>query len=304
VLSRRRSRPGFTLPELLIALACASVLCAVIAAIALRQERLFAELADTAAMTGRLREVIAMLPIDLRAASPAAGDIREARDTSLEIRATIASAVTCDTVGGAEGRSLILGPSVGGAETYASYLATIAAGDTAWLLDARDTVERWIPRRITSVSSATASRCASGAPTVNGMSFVATVVALDTLAPGRPGSVIRVTRPVRYSLYKSSDGSWQVGARDWNTTTLRLNTIQPVAGPLLPPSGGARGLVFSFFDSAGTIVSNPAAPSAGLALIQITARAQTNAPVRVLGASSAVRRVDSLDAAVFLHNRR
>ena len=302
MLSVRRLRPGFTLPELLIALAGASVLCAVIAAIALRQERLFAELADNAAMTGRLREVITTLPIDLRAASPAAGDIREARDTSLEIRATIASAVACDTVGGAEGRSLILGPAVGGAETYASYLATIAAGDTTWLLDARDTVERWIPRRITSVSSATASRCANGAPVVSGTSFVATVVALDTLAPARPGSVIRVTRPVRYSLYKSSDGSWQVGARDWNTTSLRLNTIQPVAGPLLPPSG--RGLVFSFFDSAGTVVSDPAAPSAGLALVQIAARAQTSAPVRVLGVRSAVRGADSLDAAVFLHNRR
>ena len=302
MLSGRRSRSGFTLAELLIALACAGLLCATIAAIALRQARLFAELADNAAVTGRLREVIATLPIDLRAVSPAAGDIREARDTSLEIRATIANAVTCDTVRDVTGRSVILGPALGGAETYASYLATIAAGDTAWVLDARDTVERWIPRRITSVSSTTAARCGIGAPRMNGVSFTATTFALDTLAPARPGSVIRVTRPVRYSLYRSSDGSWQLGAREWNPITLRLNTIQPVAGPLSAPS--AQGLVFSYFDSGGAVVSNPSAPSAGLALIQITARAQTNAPPRVLGASSAARHADSLDAAVFLHNRR
>jgi prepilin-type N-terminal cleavage/methylation domain-containing protein len=37
-----RSRPGFTLAELLIALAAAAVILAVIASIALRQQRLFA----------------------------------------------------------------------------------------------------------------------------------------------------------------------------------------------------------------------------------------------------------------------
>ena len=302
MLTPRRRPAGFTLPELLIALACASVLCAAVAAIALRQQRLFAELADNAAMTGRLREVIATLPIDLRAVSPAAGDIRDARDTSLEIRGTIASAVVCDTVGGVSGRSAILGPAAPGVETYAALLTPIAAGDTAWLLDARDTVEQWIPRRVTSVSTTTTSRCAAGGPVVSGTSFAATSLALDTLAPARAGSVIRVTRPARYSLYKSSDGSWQLGARDWNTTTSRFNTIQPLAGPLLPPSG--RGLVFSYFDSAGVAVANPGAASSGVALIHVAARAKAGVPTRVLGAKDAVRREDSLDAAVFLHNRR
>jgi type II secretory pathway pseudopilin PulG len=292
-----RSRPGFTLAELLIALACAAVLLAVIASIALRQQRLFAELADNAAMTGRLREVIATLPIDLRAVSPAAGDVREARDTSLEIRATIASAVVCDT----GGRSLTLGPALAGADAFAAYVTTVAAGDTAWLLDARDAAEQWAPRRVTSVASTTVARCAKGGPVPSG-AFTATVIALDTLSPARAGAVVRVTRPVRYSLYRSTDGSWQLGARDWNTTSLRLNTIQPVAGPLLPPSGG--GLAFSYFDSSGAVVTNPVDPQAGLALVRITARVQASRPSHVLGASSTERRADSLDAAVFLHNRR
>ncbi|HEY6826747.1 MAG TPA: prepilin-type N-terminal cleavage/methylation domain-containing protein, partial [Gemmatimonadaceae bacterium] len=121
-----RRRPGFTLAELLIALACASVLFAVTASIALRQQRLFTELAENAAITGRLREVIATLPIDLRGVSPAAGDIREARDTALEVRATIASAVVCDTAG----RSIILGPALAGAETFANYLTAPSPSDT------------------------------------------------------------------------------------------------------------------------------------------------------------------------------
>src|SRR5690242_19813441 len=228
MLRRPGDARGFTLPELMIALTCAGLLFAAIASIALRQQRLCGELATSAALTGRLREVVATLPIDLRAASPAAGDIRDARDTSLEIRSTIASAVVCDTAG----RSLVLGPAPYGAGTYAAFLSLVVAGDTAWLLDIRDTIETWAPRRITSVSSTTVTKCGRGAPLTSGVAFTATVFALDTLPPGRAGAVLRVTRPERYSLYRSSDGSWQLGARDWNTTTLRLNTIQPVAGPL------------------------------------------------------------------------
>ena len=296
-MTPRRS-PGFTLPELLIALACAGLLFAVAASIALRQQRQSAELADDAATTGRLREVMATLPIDLRGVSPAAGDIREARDTALEVRATIGSAVVCDTAG----RSLILGPVLPGAETFAAYVTTVAASDTAWLLDTGDTTERWIPRRITSVSSTVTSRCAKGAPIVSNAPFVATSLALDTLAPGRAGTVLRVTRPVRYSLYRSSDGSWQLGARDWNTTTFRLNTIQPVVGPLLPPSG--RGLLFSYYDSGGSTVAQGSDSAAGVALIRIDAHAQAKRLARVLGARGDPHRTDSLDVSVFLHNRR
>ncbi len=292
-----KRRSGFTLPELLIALAGASVLFAVTASIALRQQRLFAELADNAATTAHLREVIATLPIDLRGVSPAAGDVREARDTALEVRATVASAVVCDTAG----NSVVLGPALPGVETFANYLTSLAPSDTVWLLDVRDTLERWIPRSITSVSSTTVHRCGRGAPAI-ASPFSATTVALDTLAPAHPGSALRVTRPVRYSLYRASDGSWQVGARDWNSSTLRLNTIQPVAGPLLAPSAG--GLVFSYVDTVGRSVSNPSDTSAGLALIRVAARAQGGALIRVLGASATSRRTDSLDAGIFLHNRR
>ena len=291
-------RSGFTLPELLIALVGASVLFAVIASIALRQQRLFAELSGDAATTAHLREVIATLPIDLRAVSPAAGDIRDARDTALEVRATIASAVVCDTAG----RSLVLGPAQSGAETFNENLTAVAANDTAWLLDVHDTLESWIPRRITSVSSMSIARCAYGGPASTGAPFAAMSLALDTLGPARVGTVLRVTRPVRYSLYRSSDGSWQLGGRDWNPSVLRLNSVQPVAGPLLPAS--ARGLVFSYLDGSGGVVARPTDSSAGLALIRIVARAQSSVPLRVLGANNTARRTDSLDAAVFLHNRR
>ena len=296
-----RRRSGFTLPELLIAIACAAALFAVIGALALRQQRLFAELASDAAITGRVREIAATLPIDLRAVSPGAGDIREARDTSLEIRSTIASAVVCDTAG----RSVLLGPAHPGADTYAASLTSAAAGDTAWLLDVGDTLERWVPARITSISSATVTTCAPGGP-LSTQTYVATALALDTPAV-RAGTVLRITRPVRYSLYKSADGSWQAGARDWNASLLRFNTIQPVAGPLLPPP--EHGLFFSYLDTNGAVIEKPAESLSAVSLIRIASRAQAKGPARVLGAGGAggaggtLARAESLDVAVFLHNR-
>ncbi len=49
---------------------------------------------------------------------------------------------------------------------------------------------------------------------------------------------MRVTRPIRYSLYHASDGSWYLGARDWNDASARFNTIQPLAGPFRSPGAG------------------------------------------------------------------
>jgi hypothetical protein len=134
--------------------------------------------------------------------------------------------------------------------------------------------------------------------------FATVVISLDTVGPARAGTVLRVTRPIRYSLYRSSDGSWQLGVRDWNTTAQRFNSVQPVAGPLLPPSG--HGLVFSYADSSGGIAASPADTQSGLALIRIAARAQSLRPVRVLGARAggATQGADSLDVVVVLRNRR
>ena len=49
------------------------------------------------------------------------------------------------------------------------------------------------------------------------------------------GAPVRFTRPVRYSLYRAADGDWYLGEREWNPTTVRFNTIQPVSGPFLSP---------------------------------------------------------------------
>jgi hypothetical protein len=62
------------------------------------------------------------------------------------------------------------------------------------------------------------------------------------------GALLRVTRPARYVFYKSGDGSWQLGLREWVDASARLAPPQPIAGPFLMRSNDARG-GFRYFDA-------------------------------------------------------
>ena len=81
-------RRGATLLELLVTLVIAGIALSLVAAISARQQRVVADLQENAALSSQLGDAISILPIDLGAVSSIAGDIREARDTSIEIRAT------------------------------------------------------------------------------------------------------------------------------------------------------------------------------------------------------------------------
>jgi prepilin-type N-terminal cleavage/methylation domain-containing protein len=296
---------GFTLVELLVAMIVAGVVLTLITLTALRQQRLLSDLSDDASLAAQLREAAAILPVDIRALSATAGDVRDARDTALELRATIASGVVCDTAG----RSLVLPPATDGADTYASYTSPVEPGDSAWLLTPTDSVDTWQPRAITSVGSAAPGQCAGGGPLL--ADSVArrprVQIALDSasaivVVPGRP---LRVTRPVRYSLYRSSDGSWNLGEREWNSAQLGFNGIQPVAGPLLSASARGGGLAFAYLDSTLASMPIPLAAPRALAAITLTLRGDTRNAVRALGAArTRGTRTDSISVSVLVHNRR
>src|SRR5438876_8155603 len=134
---------------MIVSMVVAGIALAMVAAVSARQQRVFADLADRSALSGQLREASAILPIDVRAAAAGSGDFRDARDTALEMRGTIASAVVCDT---APGR-IILAPAVNAPTTYTSILATIEAGDSVWMLSGSDTGDTWQPYRVTGAAS-------------------------------------------------------------------------------------------------------------------------------------------------------
>jgi hypothetical protein len=311
----RRDRRGTTLVELTVMMTIAGVLLTLVVGIAVRQQRVFADLADVSALEGRLREAAALLPVDLRALSPGAGDVRDARDSSLEIRATIATAIGCDT----SGSRLILTPAaiapVGARNTsrYASYSTPILAGDTAWFLSTSDTSDRWTPVPITAVGSAPAGMCAANAPRLDSLAAPTTRVALTLASLASPvtgpslagarGAPVRITRPVRYSIYRASDGDWYLGERDWNAALARFNTVQPIAGPFA--SAVAGGIRFAYLDSSGAAISVPVSDGTRVAAVRIEVRGQTRNIVRALASGALTgRRTDSLMTVVSLRGGR
>src|SRR6185503_4307029 len=224
----------------------------------------------------------------------------DARDTAVEFRSVIANAVVCDTTAS----SLVLAPVATTVTTLASIAQPIEANDTAWVLSLDDSGPTWMPARVTGVGTAAPGACPSPAPALDATqrSLARVSLTLSTRPSSPLGMPVRVTRPVRYSLYKASDNDWYVGQRDWNNSSLRLNTIQPVAGPFL--SAAQSGLRFTYLDTTGTVLSTPVADSRAIALIRVDVRGETQHVHRALGAAGvAARARDSATAFVFMRNR-
>jgi prepilin-type N-terminal cleavage/methylation domain-containing protein len=156
----RTARRGVTLIEMLVAMVVAGLVMTLLTLAGLRQQRLLSDLLDDSAMSDRLREASALLPIALRSLGASAGDVRDARDTALEVRATIGGGIVCDTARGA----LVLPAATADAGTYASYSTSVQPGDTAWLLDPGDAARTWVPHAVTSVSAAPAGQCGPRGP--------------------------------------------------------------------------------------------------------------------------------------------
>jgi prepilin-type N-terminal cleavage/methylation domain-containing protein len=299
----RESRRGVTLVELLVVMTIGAVALGLVASISVREQRIVADLADGAALSGQLRDAAAVLPVDLRAVSAAAGDIREARDTSIELRATIANAVVCDTAA----HTLVLAPPAPTAESFAGSSLPIDNGDSAWVLAVTDSTESWLPTRITSTKTQPAGQCAAAGPWLSLSTRAAPRIGIvvDASLPlaAMIGMPVRITRPLRLSLYRASDNAWYLGERDWSTSSQKFNTIQPVSGPFL--SAAAHGLFLRYQDSAGTPLATPVSNTAAIALIAVELRGQTRSAVRILGgARTSGKRADSAMLSIAVRNRR
>lgn len=303
---RVHARPGVTLIEVVVAMVVAGVILSVVGAISVHQQRLLAEIADGVAVTGRLREISSILPIDLRGTAVAAGDVREATDTSIELRATIASAVVCDT----SSDVLRLAPAIAGVTTYASVATAIDSGDTAWVFTPGDSIDEWRPSAVAAVSTVSvgSGQCSASGPRLGDSARALPRIALrlepaPASARALLGLPVRVTRSLRVSLYRSADGGWYVGEHDWNATTRRFNTIQPVSGPFL--SAAAGGMTLTYRDREGVRLPTPVADTRAIAAIRMSFRGESKLVSTVLGsASSTGKRLDTSSVVTLLQNRR
>lgn len=295
----RPARPiGATLVELLVTLFVAGIMLGLVTSTGVRQQRMYGDVGRRIMGQEQLRHAGAMFPIDLRAASTSAGDIvpGEARDTSLELRATLGSSIVCD----AAGTSLALLAPAADAD-LAAFADAPREGDTLWVLDESGDDERWRPLAVGDASPG-ARACLTSRADPAAASPVRAVLVAETGGTGvgfaAPGAPVRLTRRVRYSFYRAADGRWYLGYRDWNAAVGSFNGIQPTSGPFLPP---AEGVGFRYYDAAGAAVPAARETTAAITRVELALRAAGEATLGAAGARAGS--VDTSIVAVALRNR-
>jgi hypothetical protein len=237
-------RLGFSLAELVFVLALGALVLGLVSSIGVRLQRRMLSEASRFASNDQLSAAAELFPLDVRSLSPPAGDIAEARDTVFQIRAPVWSGIACNVTG----NSLTVAAYVGAAGHPVTPSAQ--SGDTLWLLVDADSAEAWRPVIVESLRQ-TSGPCpaidVSGAPVFD-LSHLWSVALRDS-ASVPTGAPVRLTRPLRLSIYRSSDGRWYLGMRSWSTATGQWTVVQPLAGPFAPAArSGAR---FQYFDLFG-----------------------------------------------------
>lgn len=303
----RAARSGYTIVELLIAATLLLLIVASLGALLVNQFRMFGRTQGAVQVQRDLRTGLGLLPLDLRGAArtagtPAAGDLTQLTDSSIQLRATIGASIVCAKAGA----TFDLPAADLTRNRLTAWYTEPRPGDTLLVYVDSTSVgpedDRWQPLRITGFGAAPAGTC-GGAPYVNPAtdpgagSRAWRVTVAGTIPPSVvAGAPMRFLRSARYSLYRPSGGTqWYLGYREYAAGA--WSDPEAIAGPF-EASGGARaGVRFTYFDTLGVALAS-ATPTA-VGRIDVTLRARSY--VRGGRDSTVVR--DSLALRVALRNR-
>jgi hypothetical protein len=229
-----------------------------------QEERTHAELSRRVRGTSQAREGLSALITELSAVAPRGGDIPAggAADSAIEFRATVGSFHACEL----RGQTMIA--------TLASFVTAPQPGDTAWLYTDAEAASEWVPLPIVDVSLLSMSdevACAGPTAPVSNRPAPRHRYAFALAQPPPPGiaalAAVRVTRHVRYSVYRAPGGGWYLGRREWSAAAGRFETVQPVSGPY----AGYRAL--RYFDETGAELSSASTATDRIAKISVSLRA-------------------------------
>ena len=304
---KRQARPGFTLLELAIVLAILGVVGSAIGLTFLRQQRFYRGTEELVGAREGVRDALEILSMDIRGMSTA-DTARLLADSAIEMFASVGSSVVCQISASEIGLPAAVSPR---GNTLTAFLAQPDTGDLAlFLRDSAEAGSAWERHRIAGFSarsSATTCPPSTGFAPAEGVGATTTafLVVLSTPLSNHVhrGAPVRFIRRGRYSLYRSSDGSWYLGYRRCNALGPSLcGAIQPLSGAYRAYSSNPRstGLLFEFFDASG--VRLPVGSSTlTLARVDITARSEIRQRLMVEG--HAWIPADSATASVAVRNR-
>ena len=260
-------RRGFTLAELLVALALFGIVAEGIYRVLVASQRISHAQTQRIDLQQTLRGAASLLPVEFRELDATDGDIHAMAATAITIRAMRQLAFVCRPAA-LDGRGAGLTLTIRAAALYGLrdfnpvtdslliyYESEVAAPDG----------DGWALAGLTGVANDTCPDGALGrklgarlAPSPEQPNRTATVPV---------GAPVRGFEPVTYWLYPASDGKWYLGMRSGVGT-------QPLAGPLSP-----AGLSFAYYDATGASTAVPTR----VALIEIRVRGLSAEPVRGLG---------------------
>ncbi len=281
------NRHGFTLIEMVVSLTLVSLVAAAVGGVVVTVQRFYREQAERAAISANLREGVSALEMDLRgldAVDSLGSELIRMEQTSLTVMVTRSVSFLCESPDLTRsqlkiGRKPILGLRLLDPARDSLLIWARAGADSQ-----PDNV--WLRADVHSVSYGRV--CPGNSP---GIAVGLGGVSATELAGARLGTVVRAYQQIRYLLYRSADGRWWLGAREWKKG-LGWTTTQPIAGPL-----ALRGLRFKYFDATGSQTARPERVVAiGVTLVGVG----TSRVKRALGGAEVLQ--DSLITLIALRN--
>lgn len=272
---RLASPRGFSLAELLVALALAGAVAAVALRLLSDNLRLYQTHSQIIDRAQNLRAAAELLVAELRELSASEGDVYSAEPTAVSFRAMRGLGFICAaSPAGAARLAIRRQPQFGsrGFDAASDSLLIYTPGDSA------RPGSRWLAAPLTAVHPGV---CADGAPA----DLLETGVAGGDVLLGTP---VRAFEPVTYRLYRGSDGEWHVGL------AASGQVIQPLVGPVT-----STGFELAYYDAAGVRATH----RVNIAAIEIRFRMPTAQRLRSRE-GALTRPVDSVVTVVALRNNR
>jgi prepilin-type N-terminal cleavage/methylation domain-containing protein len=300
--SRRR---GFTLIELLVSLVLVVGLGAVMMVMWVGQLRAFTRSKEASAMQRDLRMGLSLLPMDLRAASVQLGDLRLMTDSALTLRATFGSSIACARP---NDKTIYLPPMGLAKNVLTSWYTEPKAGDWITIYVSSDldpSKDSWRLLQIESIQPAPLSACVGAPftdatldPPVLKRRWEVKLTDSVSVVEAGPGKPVRFLRLAKYALTRSAaSGRWYLGYSD--SVAGAWSEPQVVAGPFTGYAATGSGIAFSYFDTSGVKLVNPA-PGARIGRVDVVLRASA----RVRQGRGSVTARDSVALRIALRNRQ
>jgi prepilin-type N-terminal cleavage/methylation domain-containing protein len=254
MLNMAEERRGFTLVELMAALAVTLIVSGASYTLLLNTQRLTSAQASRVALQSTVRAGALIVANELSELNTVTGGSTAQND----VLALGAHAVTYRAMRGIGFVCQAVGPAVIrlARSSFSGHRDPQAGRDGALVFVPGDSAagseDAWVAVEIAAV--ATTSACSGGGPGIT-----LTLSASPSAELLEPGTPVRLIEPMEMRLYQA-DEKWWLGARSLNTG----EAIQPMAGPLAP-----GGFQLQYLDRHG----GPTVDRTGIRSIQVTVRA-------------------------------